>query len=290
MTRASKGPMLAFFSIAAAMAVAIAAALPNLRFAPGLPLPEMGSDLASITLYEDGGRAASLPILRFIGALLGVMVGSVFLVALVRSAAQLGWKGLKSFILKGLGISALVTASVAILLFLLPRSASSPPQAAAAEPKPIFAVAPLGPPPKALVWLVAAAVACLAAAAAVLALRGRKGGADDRLRRLALEAGTARQAILEGGDLRDVITRCYRGMSLALERGRGIERESSMTAREFEAVLEEAGVPPDALRRLTRLFEAVRYGDGSPCAADEAEALRCLAEIEGYALSAKGAP
>jgi hypothetical protein len=59
-----------------------------------------------------------------------------------------------------------------------------------------------------------------------------------------------------------------------------------MTPREFEQHLAEAGLGDDHIRRLTRLFESVRYGSNIPTKAEEEEALSCLNAIaEAYAHS-----
>ena len=65
-------------------------------------------------------------------------------------------------------------------------------------------------------------------------------------------------------------------MSLALEEGKKLERKEFMTTREFEALLEEEGVPYEPVHQLTRLFEAVRYGNWQPNPTDEQKAINCL--------------
>ena len=81
---------------------------------------------------------------------------------------------------------------------------------------------------------------------------------------MGLEAEKAWQALITGLDLKDVIVKCYRQMSLALEKEQGIERKDFMTTREFENLLEAAGIPHDPIHQLTQLFEAVRYGNWQP--------------------------
>ena len=46
--------------------------------------------------------------------------------------------------------------------------------------------------------------------------------------------------------------------------------------------LERAGLPGDAVRRLTRLFETVRYGDKRSAPKDVSEAVNCLNTILHY--------
>jgi hypothetical protein len=94
-----------------------------------------------------------------------------------------------------------------------------------------------------------------------------------------LEAEKAWQSLMTGLDLKDVIIKCYRQMSLALEQEQGIEREDFMTTREFENLLEAAGIPHDPIHQLTQLFEAVRYGNWQPNPVDEQKAIQCFQAI-----------
>jgi hypothetical protein len=71
-------------------------------------------------------------------------------------------------------------------------------------------------------------------------------------------------------------------MSLALAQEQRIERKDFMTTREFEHLLETAGVPYDPIHQLTQLFEAVRYGNWQPNPVDEQKAIQCLQAIMLY--------
>ena len=82
-----------------------------------------------------------------------------------------------------------------------------------------------------------------------------------------------------GGDLRDAVLRCYRDMSRVLGERQGLARAQSATPREFEAQLAAAGLRDEHIRRLTRLFERVRYGARRADAGEEREALACLTAI-----------
>ncbi len=95
-------------------------------------------------------------------------------------------------------------------------------------------------------------------------------------------AQPARQALAElhaGGDVRATVLRCYREMSSLLRERRGLRRGQTMTAREFEQHLAQAGVHNEHIRRLTQLFERVRYGANTPQQRDTDEAVRCLTAI-----------
>jgi hypothetical protein len=68
-------------------------------------------------------------------------------------------------------------------------------------------------------------------------------------------------------------------MTRTVSQARGVDRWAAMTPREFESRLLGAGLPRSAVQRLTRLFEQVRYGAQTAGAAEEQEALACLASI-----------
>ncbi|HEX2992497.1 MAG TPA: DUF4129 domain-containing protein, partial [Anaerolineales bacterium] len=103
-----------------------------------------------------------------------------------------------------------------------------------------------------------------------------------------LEAEKARQALKAGVSLKDVIIHCYREMSLALKQEQGIERKEFMTTGEFERLLKSAGIPHEPIHQLTRLFDAVRYGNWQPNAAEEQMAIQCLEAIMQYSRAARG--
>lgn len=85
-----------------------------------------------------------------------------------------------------------------------------------------------------------------------------------------------------GRDSSDVIINCYLRMSQVVEDRRGLQREIAMTPQEFALRLERAGIPGDAVRRLTNLFEVVRYGDRRSAPRDVTEAVSCLNTILHY--------
>lgn len=99
------------------------------------------------------------------------------------------------------------------------------------------------------------------------------------LDQLGEQAQRAVDAIGAGADLKDTVTRCYFEMMQVLNEERGIRRQEAMTPREFEAQLEEVGMPLTQVRRLTRLFEQVRYGDKSLGRQEERQAVVALTSI-----------
>lgn len=93
------------------------------------------------------------------------------------------------------------------------------------------------------------------------------------------EAQAAIDAIQAGGDLRDVIMRCYYQMLTALSEYRNISRERDMTPHEFEVFLQQRGLPSTPVHQLTVLFEQVRYGMHNPGRQDERAAIASLSAI-----------
>ena len=149
------------------------------------------------------------------------------------------------------------------------RAAAAPPEAEAAPPA----------------WLVRAIAIGLSLAAAAPVAAGVAAALRRRHRLPAYFAGLGEKAedalasLRAGANLRDVIIRCYAEMTETVYRERGISRDGSMTPREFERVLETRGLPSEAVRRLTRVFEEVRYGGAAPGPESETDALALLEEI-----------
>ncbi len=138
------------------------------------------------------------------------------------------------------------------------------------------------PPPEWLFFAVSLGLALLIAVPLVLMLwvlwrRGRR--RTSGLERLAQEAQEALDAIQAGADLRDAVIRCYVEMARVVREQRGIRRDSAETVREFADYLEEAGLPGEDVRRLTALFESVRYGAKPTGESEERQAVTALTAI-----------
>jgi hypothetical protein len=75
-----------------------------------------------------------------------------------------------------------------------------------------------------------------------------------------------------GGEWDDVIMNFYARMSRVVAARRGLHRQHAVTPSEFASSLERAGLPSEAVRGLTGLFERVRYGarSGTPTDVDRA--------------------
>lgn len=148
----------------------------------------------------------------------------------------------------------------------------------ALDPPPAFTP---DPPP----WLTATVVLVASVLAAVVIvgvgwyIGNRRKPEPIEFDKLGQEADAALASLRAGQDFKSVIMRCYHEMSQVLREERGLTRDAAMTPREFEQRLIERGLPQDATRTLTRLFEQVRYGSLSAASGDEARAVACLTEI-----------
>jgi len=99
---------------------------------------------------------------------------------------------------------------------------------------------------------------------------------------LAAIAQSSLDDLESGQDWDDVIVNCYARMSDTVSRKRNLVRKETMTAAEFARRLEHAGLPGDPVRRLTRLFESVRYGAKQSSQNEINEAITCLTAILHY--------
>jgi hypothetical protein len=88
--------------------------------------------------------------------------------------------------------------------------------------------------------------------------------------------------LTSGRDSSDVIINCYLRMGDVVSHKRHLHRATAMTPHEFALHLEQAGLPGDAVARLTRLFEGVRYGARKSRPQDINEAVSCLKTILHY--------
>jgi hypothetical protein len=114
---------------------------------------------------------------------------------------------------------------------------------------------------------------------------GYRWWARQRLRRVFMldEIGAIARSSLEdlasGREWGDVVIQSYVRMSEVVGARRGLYRPEAMTPREFAERLEHAGLPAEGVRRLTQLFESVRYGARKSGPSDVGEAVACLHSI-----------
>lgn len=255
----------------------LAAGLPNLIFQPAMPIPGVGTQAAASLPAAGGAPGAHVSLQMLLQTGLGL--GFIFLLALL-VFSLLRKASLKNLARLAAGLAAVVFVMVLVGLLKLPQPQTAPlggDESAPAAGAWTYAVAPIGDPPAGLMDLVLyAALAAAAGLGGWLLYRALQRPDGDPL---AAEAAAALRAIEEGQDLRDVIPACYLQMARAVKSGRGLDREEFMTPREFEALLCSRGLPPEPVRRLTALFEKVRYGRARPGSRDEADAVACLKAI-----------
>ena len=144
--------------------------------------------------------------------------------------------------------------------------------------------APPAAPSRGLIRATAFALAALVVGATVfLGLRLRRATHEDDpvspalLDDLIESASVAAESIRQGHDPRGAVIDCYRRMLRLLEE-RGATARPYLTPREFAHALQGEGVPVESVKRLTDLFELVRYGGRS----DEAlsrQAAECLEAV-----------
>ena len=105
---------------------------------------------------------------------------------------------------------------------------------------------------------------------------------------LAQRAGKAAQELEQGGDLKDVVLRCYRDMCLLFGKQHRITLTLDMTAREFRRALQELGIADEHVDRLTGLFERVRYGGWESSEAERRLAIASFQAIDRQYGALKG--
>ena len=262
----------------------MAANLPQLEFQPGLPLPRFENGQV-VAVPAEEGQFVSVSAPKFILVFIVLIFTVVTLYSIVQLFRGADWKSI-SDVLRPLLVISGVVACIVFLSMLLPTSDSYIPAGiTVSTPEPVI-TSPLEATPPSLLWLVG--VGLFVISVLVLAWIFKSSQQASAMDLVGLEAEKARQALKTGGHLKDVIIHCYIQMSLALKQEQGIERKDFMTTGEFENLLETAGVPHEPVHQLTRLFDAVRYGNWQPNPVDEQKALQCLEAIMLYSRDARG--
>jgi len=276
MSRSTKHIVLLLLVGALVSLVILAAGLPNLQLHSGIPFPgsSASNDDAQPVTSAPSARAYSIPVLRGVIAL-------VFLISMFYLPARLIARANLKIIFRLL----LVLVALIILAYLLPtvtpvQPAYIPDESIAITPVPPFAysLTPIGQPPQILIWLVTTGLV-LGIGVLIFALMKRRIDPDKVETELLQQAEDAVDALQSGLDLKSVVTRCYLQMTHALQKEQGLERNDTMTAREFEHWLEQKGFPTIPVRQLTSLFEKVRYSKQPTSNDDEKVAIARLNEI-----------
>lgn len=130
-------------------------------------------------------------------------------------------------------------------------------------------------------WITAAIVLVIGGIAIALGNRliDRWFRPKQELNQIAEIARSTLNDLSETKESRDVIIRCYARMNAVVDQYRGIRRDAATTPAEFAQRLEHAGLPPEEVGGLTRVFERVRYGGETVSAEEIKEARNCLTGI-----------
>jgi len=287
MTGKERRITLIFIGVVILMTVLIAAGLPRLVFQPGLPLPSIEHGKFVADPAEKGSEGISISINAFFVVLFELLLAATFLYVIYRLLKGMAWKKYRTLILKAAGalagIGLIFSLIIAILSSMATKTLGEAPMPLPVEPP---ARTPLGEAPSFLYWVIGFVLLLIAAGVGVWVYETftKK---NKPLDLLMLEAEKARQALLTGENIHNVIIRCYLQMSLVVKLEQGVERKEFMTPREFEQQLEALGLPFGPIHQLTQLFETARYGDGVPAAGDEQKALDCLNAIVQSSLALK---
>jgi hypothetical protein len=160
---------------------------------------------------------------------------------------------------------------------------NQPANGAGALPPPVFE------PPQETAWISYLVSVLLILLFAFLAWRfsrfwreyARRAGSNS-LEEIAKIARSSLRELSSGRESTDVIMNCYFRMSDVVSDKRKLQRSAAMTPAEFAIRLEHAGLPGEAVKGLTRLFESVRYGGHRSGPREANEAIACLTTILNY--------
>ncbi|MFO7170242.1 MAG: DUF4129 domain-containing protein [Chloroflexota bacterium] len=272
---------LAALVLAVLALAALAVSLDTLTLQPGQPLR-----LSPPSTIGGGQPGGAFDIrLLFVGLLWATLLISAIGLIVSPSLRRYLLRNLPLYLLYGL---------LAYLLFTNLQSCAAEPagnpapsgMGESAQPPPLPEPAPLvtpeyiSSPPQWLVLLVSFALG-LAVVGAIwlLVYRARRQKPASAQAQIVRGAQNALAEIEAGAELIDEVLRCYAEMSRVLSGQRGVQRDKAMTPREFESRLAAAGLRDEHIRRLTRLFESVRYGSREPGEREEREAVECLQAI-----------
>ena len=267
--------------------VLLAGSFSGFQLKEGSPFPS-GAGTVSAPTPVTGQQPGNAMDLTFLQGIIGflVLIAMVFLVFNVF---------VKSNIRQLLIISSVI-ALLLIVLLLIPSYQPAEITAAfnQAESVPVapltnFITSPLGPPPQGLVWIAGFLVLAIGFGLAVWWRKTNRLQPDEDAL-LAGELEKTLQALDSGENYNNAIVACYTAMLRALRNEAGIERDAAMTAFEFEQALISRGLPQDAVRKLTRLFESARYSRHQPDEIQQKSGRLFLNEILRYLKSVQRKP
>jgi hypothetical protein len=261
----------------------LAFSLSSMQLQPGRPLPGSITEESATAGSSSNFFADFIIFLRFlkIAILPVLLLFSIFLI--VQLVKNVPFKDIAPFLI--------VFCFMVLALYLISRATFAFPTIGPIELSPVaiqtlkkYNTDPIGTPPQIIYWIMIG-ILLLGAVGLGIWLFRRSFFPSKKEYALAFEAKTALAAIRAGEELGSIILRCYQQMMTIVQEENGIEREESITPREFEAVLIEQGIPEESINQLTRLFEKVRYGGKEADAQDEQAAVSSLSAIQAAILA-----
>ncbi len=277
MSLATRRKLLLFLLLFTATLALIAIALPGLELQPGAPIPRLEKDLLKAGGSGDG-QNSGYKINNLFFTLLMVALSGVALWTIYKVIRGTPWNELRKRALRYVGISLAILSVLMLISLMVPTGEVTEVEQELPPIPMVIDRVPLDAPPPLLTWIMGIVLTVGAVLVAVWIIRARPAPVQTMLQ-IEQEAENARQALLAGMSLREVILQCYRKMSNALQENHGIQRQSFMTTGDFEHLLEAEGFPAAPVRQLTGLFNAVRYGRWQPGVDDEQNAIACLEAI-----------
>ncbi len=281
MPRRAKLTALIFFAIVLAAMLLLSFSLTQLEFQPGVPF---SLERSAVENFAFSAWSSDLGFLILIRILLGLALVSLPFILLYMLFNKQTRKRLLIFlVVAGVLIAVGSSAAEKLALQTPPSQASQQPE----QPLPEQPAAPLAvfeaasPADSAVIAAIVVLALVLAAGAGFLLFRHKplNHQNEPNLEPLAQPAEQAIQSLYAGGDLKQIVIRCYLEMSAALDREQDIRRADSMTAHEFERLLAQKGLPEKPVETLTRLFETARYSPETPGALEQQQALSSLQAI-----------
>ena len=285
MTGNIKRKILGLLGLIILITMMIAASLSQLELQPGIPPPVLQNGQV-VAAPIDEHQFLAVSVNKFILILIALLFVGTMLYSMYKLLRGADRKSILNVLRSVLMVSVALSFLI-FLIMLLPASGDAPTEIPVPTPAPKPVVtAPLGSVPPLLLWLVGIGLLAVSVWVGVwIFMSSRQPSPIDVV---GWEAEKAWRALKTGLDLKDVIMKCYLQMSLALKKDQGIEREDFMTTGEFENLLEASGVPHEPIHQLTRLFNAVRYGNWQPNPVDEQNAIQCLEAIMVYSRESRG--
>jgi hypothetical protein len=271
--------------LALLMLVFLAAGLGNLHFQPGRPISLGESETIHLSFEGIAEEISNIPIWDQV-----VFWGLVFLMVIIVSLL------LSPELRKRIIVFFLRFVLFAVALFYILKKFSTTfmeldseettavegiPQAGVESATTVFTPPHVSP---IFLYIISLGVILVLAVIAYLVSRWwlqrqRLRKASQPLERLAEVTRSSLADISSGMGWEDAIVKCYLRMSNVVAAQRGLIRRMDLTPSEFAMHLEKAGMPGEAVRQLTNLFEAARYGARQASRKETIEAVACLTTI-----------